>query len=264
MIKLINEDPFVIFKMPNPLSVSESNDLRDLISRTQMTNLDTSGGKTSLPHGEKNSIAIINKSNALKNLLKFLSSQNTFYQISKLLKNDLDSDFNNYKIISSNPLINFLNFYLKKLKPIRLNVEFSVMPNGAYIPPHTDSRNKLITFLLYLPTKEQSNQKNLGTVFFNQSFEKRDRYKNFNNEPITKKFPAFYEHSEIIYSTDFNHHDLYGFIKNAYSWHGVEKLDLPDESDRISVNINFYKTNKTIFGGLTMKLKNFLKSLFRE
>jgi len=262
MISLINEVPFVIFKMQNPLSVSESNDLRNLISRSQMTQHDPSGGKTSINQGHRNSLAIIHKSSAFKNLLKFLSSQSTFLLISKFLKNDHDTVLKNYRIISSNPLINILNFYLKKMKPMRLNVEFSVMPNGTYIPPHTDSRNKLITFLLYLPTQSQSNIKNLGTVFFNQPSGKRNKYKNLDNRPITTSFPDFYKHSKIFYTASFDRENIYAFVKNEYSWHGVEQLELPDSSERISVNINFYKTKRTIFGGLVTNIKDYIKLFF--
>jgi hypothetical protein len=139
------------------------------------------------------------------------------------------------------------------------------MGKDAFIAPHTDSRNKLLTFLLYLPESTTQENKNIGTVFYKPLIGKELEYSNFNNiHADNGNYPNFFADTEIIFRTQFTYKNIYGFAKTDLSWHGVEKLKLNPEEKRISININFYKCNKSIFGPLIELSKQILKLLARR
>ena len=113
--------------------------------------------------------------------------------------------------------------------------EFSYMHKDSFFLPHTDKITKLISLMLYFPSKEIENL-NIGTTFY------KSRFKNFDNEqPFSsiEENSAFYEKNlHEIFTLPFKKKSLYGFIKSDVSWHGVKKLEIPENETRRSININ--------------------------
>ena len=117
-------------------------------------------------------------------------------------------------------------------------LELSVMGRGASIVPHTDSVGKIFSGLIYLPTPEQKYQSetsDLGTSFWNS------RIKNFKNRHLVTKQEQidFYQQAKPIIQTPFDDSYMWFFLRNARSWHSVEKLtSLAPDDKRVSINYN--------------------------
>lgn len=109
------------------------------------------------------------------------------------------------------------------------------MDKNSCIPPHTDSMAKMISMMMYFPTKEIENQK-IGTTFYNSE------YKNFQNKGLglflkeNKNF--FKKHFEETITFPYKKKNLYCFIKSDISGHSVKHLDIPESVTRKSININ--------------------------
>ena len=138
------------------------------------------------------------------------------------------------------PYFNLSRFYTKDIYNILFNkirpiIEFSYINNNGSVVPHTDNRNKLVSMLTYFPDIDLENSnKELGTKFW---FSKISNYENihYKNEKETK----FINESKLVYNTPFDKKNLYGFIKNAHSWHSVSKINIPQNTSRKSINISF-------------------------
>ena len=89
--------------------------------------------------------------------------------------------------------------------------------------------------MLYFPTKKL-NDLYIGTTFYNS------KLKNFDNEqpfPSVEENLAFYRKNlKESLTFPFRKKKLFGFIKSDVSWHGVEKLEIPEDETRKSININ--------------------------
>jgi len=128
------------------------------------------------------------------------------------------------------------NILFNKIRPI---IEFSYINNNGCVVPHTDNRNKLVSMLTYFPDDSLENSsKELGTKFWHS---KISNYENthYKNE----KEKLFIKESKLIYNTPFDKKNLYGFIKNSYSWHSVSKINIPEKTSRKSINISFLIDN---------------------
>ena len=119
------------------------------------------------------------------------------------------------------------------------------MHNNSYLTPHTDKQSKLLSLMLYFPTKNLENT-DIGTTFYHS------KLKNFSNKGIYFDF----DHSKNNFITNnedssffnknfketitfpFKKKNLYCFIKSDTSWHSVKKLNIPDNEVRKSININ--------------------------
>ena len=144
-----------------------------------------------------------------------------------------------------------LKFLLKFLKPkslnfsknyfknffytyIRRQIEYSYIFNKGKIVPHTDGRSKLLSLLMFFPEGREGEDK-IGTTFWDSE------EKNLNNEHLRGiEENKFKENTKVLTKLDFKKFDLYGFIRNAKSWHSVEPFNLGDNYVRRSININFY------------------------
>ena len=109
------------------------------------------------------------------------------------------------------------------------------MFKDSYIHPHSDSQSKLLSLMLYFPTKKLENS-SIGTTFYNT------KIKNFKNKQpnlFNDEFSSFFkENFQETLTLPFKKKDLYCFIKSDLSWHSVKKLDIPDDEIRKSININ--------------------------
>ncbi len=124
---------------------------------------------------------------------------------------------------------------------IKRQIEYSYIFNNGKIVPHTDSRYKLLSLMLYFPKFEKKNnhfrkEKNTGTIFWNS------KKKNLNNIHLenTKVEKNFIKNNEILIKLPFEKYHLYGFIRNKFSWHSVDKVLIKKNYIRRSLNINFY------------------------
>lgn len=115
-------------------------------------------------------------------------------------------------------------------------IQYSYMYNKSKIVPHTDSRGKLISLMLYFPDENltQLETEDLGTTFYESSI------KNLNNKHIenTNSENEFKKNSTKICTLPFKKRNLYGFIRTDRSWHTVEPINRNQNFIRRSININ--------------------------
>lgn len=110
-------------------------------------------------------------------------------------------------------------------------IEISVMEKGSFIPPHVDSKRKIFSGLIYLPSNSQINSKELGTEFWDY------KKSNFNNKHLEDEsdLKSFKNSANLIYKTPFEFSKMYYFLRSSTSWHSVSKVK---NENRISVNYN--------------------------
>ena len=119
------------------------------------------------------------------------------------------------------------------------------MYKNSYCRPHTDKQSKLLSLMLYFPSRNLENL-SIGTTFYNS------KLKNFSN----KEYLLTLDENTNTFITDNNNNDffdknftetitfpfkkkdLYCFIKSDVSWHSVKKLEIPENEVRKSININ--------------------------
>ena len=137
------------------------------------------------------------------------------------------------KMAKSRQIINLRNFYYNE---IQTRIEYSYMPNGSSLRPHTDNRNKLLSLMLYFPQKLNDGyfQKNLGTQFWVNKTPNR-KNKHYNN------VIEFEQNSKELFKPKFESNLLVGFVRNKYSWHSIPQITVPNNYIRRSININFFR-----------------------
>ena len=125
-------------------------------------------------------------------------------------------------------------YIINPFNKIKVEVQYSYILNGGKIVPHTDSGEKLLSLMLYFPSKTEdvNKQKELGTSFWNSNFSNFDNYHQYDEKNIKGK--------KLLYKTDFFPNVLYGFVKNHSSWHSVDEINVHENFVRRSININFY------------------------
>ncbi len=114
---------------------------------------------------------------------------------------------------------------------IDLNCEFSVLPRDAHLPPHTDSTDKVLTFMLYFPQLNWDPGWGGGTQIY-QPLDKQ-HLSNWSNRPLPRA------HADLVFENEFRPNRLFFFAKAANSYHGVEAIKCPAEIPRRSFNFAF-------------------------
>ena len=120
------------------------------------------------------------------------------------------------------------------LSKILVNYQFSYIKNNGGIVPHVDAQRKYLSLLLYFPDDEDK-EIDYGTTFWESNIP------NFTNTHIQdkEKIREFKTKSKQIYKTQFISNCLYGFLRNDFSWHTVEPINIDTNYIRKSININF-------------------------
>ena len=92
--------------------------------------------------------------------------------------------------------------------------------------------------MIYFPEKNNLEDREVGTQFWDS------KIRNSSNIRIDEKnLSIFLSKSKKILKEPFEKNKLVGFIRNDYSWHSVEKVNLPDNYLRKMIIINFLYEN---------------------
>lgn len=137
----------------------------------------------------------------------------------------------------------FLKYIPVPLGLYYTEVEYSSLGKGAFIPPHTDAKNKRLSFVLYLPIDNNlSNEERiqLGTVFWKARATAQAPLRRFDCILLEgEEKERFYEEHEIHRVSSYEANKVAGFIKSDNSWHSVEKNNL--DYDRRAIVINVWR-----------------------
>ena len=249
-INFIQKKPFYIFTIENFLDDSEYQIIENNFPDDEIDKIKTdSGFKKGFDSRDEVFKSLKNKNLAIEILEKKFDEKFCTDLIKKLKKELLFSRFNNLsdltnlknlysiirkpKIVSKEIKKNFIQKFL--YSHFQRLITFSYMYKGSFLHPHTDQKSKLLSLMLYFPSKNLENKK-IGTTFYNS------KLKNFYND-ITGLFDeknktTFKENLEETITFPFKKNNLYCFIKSEFSWHSVKKLDIPIDEVRKSVLIN--------------------------
>lgn len=111
---------------------------------------------------------------------------------------------------------------------LELNCEFSMLKRDTMLPPHTDSIDKVLIFLLYFPQDDWQPEWGGGTQFYKPIDRRYDS--NWSNSRLPRS------HVETVFDSGFRPNRLCFFVKSANSWHGVAPLNCPEGVLRRSFN----------------------------
>ena len=114
---------------------------------------------------------------------------------------------------------------------VELDCEFSMLPRDARLLPHTDSTDKVLSFMLYFPQDHWSADWGGGTQIYRPLDEK------YNSNWSNSRLPR--SHTDLVFDSEFRANRLFFFAKSANSWHGVKPIDCPREFLRRSFNFDF-------------------------
>jgi len=250
-IKILQEKPFYIFEVEEFLSDKEHDVLNNHFPEVEKEKLtDGLGNKLKFDNRDQIYKDLEINGNKSIEILKKKFDENFFLTLTKKLKKQLiQSRFSSFTNLQS---LKNLIALIRKTKIVDKNIkknlfqkifysnyqytfEFSYMSKNSFLLPHTDKPSKLVSLMLYFPTKGLENL-DIGTTFYNSKF------KNFKSTPSFSTFEeriSFYEKNlDETFTFPFKKKNLYGFIKSDLSWHSVKKLEIPEDEVRKSININ--------------------------
>jgi hypothetical protein len=220
-MKIILKEPFILFEIENFLDHQTYDALNKSFPKININKWrDHQDGKFGFDNdSDEFKIILKNKLNEL--FFKKISSKK--FQIFFFLRFFLYYIQNRPRYFLKNILP---NFFLKKVKT---KIQYSYILNNGFIHPHTDGTKKLISLMLYFPQTDKKEEEELGTIFW--KFNKP----NYNSERLDIDKLKNFEKIKL----PFKKRNLYGFIRNPYSWHAVEKFNIKENYVRRSININF-------------------------
>ena len=124
---------------------------------------------------------------------------------------------------------NWLRYLLQE--PVRTTYQFSLLPRGGAVVPHTDAPRKLVSLLLYFRDPEWQDAWGGGTEFYVPLDPGKAR-----KWGPTERIP--FEELETIATTEFRGNRLAGFVRSASSHHGVRPVACPMGMARKALLIN--------------------------
>lgn len=120
--------------------------------------------------------------------------------------------------------------------------EFSSMEEGAYLPPHTDAADKLLSCVLYMPRDVWQPEWGGATEVYvplGVGTDEKPR-PNWGNRIGTR------ENFRTVDTIDFVPNRMFWFIKTANSWHGVSPVNAPPGIGRRSFNFSLALQPETL------------------
>ncbi len=119
---------------------------------------------------------------------------------------------------------------------LHLRIEFSSMADGAWLPPHTDAPDKIVSCVLYVAGSEDDASRGWDAALGGQTEVYRpldpSRRRNWGNRVCAV------EEMEVVEAVPFVDDRLFWFVKTAQSWHGVRPVTSPASRPRLSFNFS--------------------------
>lgn len=244
------DNPFTIFEKKNIFSENIYNQLyEEFPNENYFDSKHSLGLKKYFNNKSKNFYDFINSSDVWLNFYNYLNSETFSHSIFNLCQKNILYIGERKKIrkISFKNKIknNVISRVLRKLKKflgiyeIRIGFEFSILKNGAFIPPHNDTENKLISLMFYFPDENQNEKNELGTNFYKIKSNEGEMNLWKGDMLDDEKSKDFFKSHEVFHNSKFERNKIVGFIKSKFSWHDVSVID-DNFKSRKSININLY------------------------
>jgi hypothetical protein len=124
---------------------------------------------------------------------------------------------------------------------LKIGYEFSLMQNGSFLAPHTDSASKLLSILIPLPHQPLFNEnisKEPGTQFWKSKLNSNLQSNWYSASLSEVELEKFYQNHECFFQIPFTATQHFGFCKSDVSWHSVPIVQ--EGINRKSINITFW------------------------
>lgn len=242
------ENPFIVFEKNNFLDHKEYSNLVDEIYCLNDFEkyFEGKGDK------KKRSINGTNlhtlKQGVFRDFCKFFLSQE-FYIWFKKTHLPFFKNSKKYKIYILKPRSLIFRLIKKIFKVFNVpvsfyftEIEYSSITKGGFIPPHTDSKNKRLSFVYYLLKNsneiDKEQKKALGTVFWKPSSNYKNHLNRFDCSLLDgNEKKDFYKNYEPFYIADYDQNKFVGFIKSDNTWHTVEPFNFSYDRRAIVINV---------------------------
>lgn len=118
---------------------------------------------------------------------------------------------------------------------LHMRFEFSSMADGAWLPPHTDAPDKIVSLVLYVDGPEDGTTGEAWDPAFGGQTEvyvplDPTRRDNWGSRTCSV------DEMEVVEAVPFLDNRLFWFVKTARSWHGVRPVTSPAGQPRLSFN----------------------------
>ena len=125
---------------------------------------------------------------------------------------------------------------------VRYSFEFSHLPYGSYIPPHTDSMTKVISMILYFPDHDLMGKDEYqnGTYFLKPNQQGITLSTNDSIHLRGDDLKCFRKNYEVLHYAEFIPNKFLLFIKNDVSWHEIKQQIHPKPLTRKAFIINVF------------------------
>ena len=152
-------------------------------------------------------------------------------------------------IYTKNPRSLYWRIYARLSKFLKLplsvfytEIEYSSIKTGGFIPPHTDSMKKRLSFVLYLPDPNlrltHEMKRKLGTVFWDPKDHTISPIDRFDCSLLMgEERSRFYRDYKEKFVADYEPNSMVGFIKSSKSWHSVEPWSFIYDRRAIVINV---------------------------
>ena len=156
---------------------------------------------------------------------------------------------NKYKIYILKPRNLFFRLIKKFSRTFKIpvsfyftEIEYSSIKKGGFIPPHTDSKNKRLSFVYYLLRNNneisEEQKKSLGTVFWKPLLSCKKPLNRFDCALLEgQEKKEFYKNYEPFYVASYVQNKFVGFIKSDNTWHTVEPFNFHYDRRAIVINV---------------------------
>lgn len=240
----IKKEPIFIFKIDNFFDLDFYLDIKKIFHKIdpEKLSLTDSFGKKAI-YASELSYEDENQRKIFEKLNKVFYSKDFFnFFIKKIFLTNFKTQTNILRKIKylRYPITNskkksLLDFLFSK---ISVTYSFSYIKNNGGIVPHVDSQRKYLSLMLYFPDDEKK-EIEYGTTYWESNIP------NCTNTHIKdrEKIREFKSKSKQLYKTQFIPNCLYGFLRNDFSWHTVEPINIDKNYIRKSININFFYNN---------------------
>ena len=256
-IKFLQKKPFIIFVIEDFLTDSQYEYLKKNFPNPDFSNLKSQNKRYSLSSRNKDIIKkFFNKNNSMNDVENYFNSNQfksfvinrfKFEYFKRLLKDILLFNFSlrNLRYIPR-LFVKDIILLFKGLKLLRKKnhnylktyIEYSFIMNQGCLGPHTDSRGKILSLMLYFPEFEKNDkffkkELNTGTSFYDCKTLNKGNTRLLNDDAA-----IFEKKYKVSNQLEFRKKNLYGFMRCAVSWHNVKEFDLYDDYIRRSINID--------------------------
>ena len=255
-IEIIQNKPYIIFRIKNFIDNDQYNYIKSNFPQPDFQKLPTQNKRYSLSSRNKNFFQEYFETNkSMIDLHDFFNSKKfILFCFNNFKYNFLIRAFKDLFLLSFSyrylrnihrflykdliDLYKGCKFFFTKDKGIKTFLEYSYIFNEGSLGPHTDSRGKLLSLMLYFPEFNEGDKNFISELNTGTKFYSSNKINKSNTRLDEKDTEEFIQKYDINHQLKFEKYSLYGFMRCSKSWHNVNKINVSAEYVRRSINID--------------------------